>query len=439
MPDDFNPQEFLKGRGYSDAHLGKVFGTPVPTAPPKSSFIPQKEAPATTGGWRSDTPGAIGNAPTTGGWTSDEPGATPAPTSEPAAHSSPYQSLVHGLEYLRGQGSEKPRDEDLDLQQRAGKGVARGLATDTQEALRLAQHFNPEGAASFKQAHPILTDIARQLRRFSEQPSTSWAESIGELGGESLPTAFVPMGKGAKIAGDVAERMLPKYGARAAQAAVPAKNITTMVPKYVQTPAAGAFGPGQWINQAVTQTIPGKAAVAARAGRLSPSGRRAVRFAKKLGTAGEIGAHGALGGVLADPEHPGQGAEAGAAGAVAGKAGSKVLRSKLGQHLGDLLAREGTYRVLHDMFGIPYYPLAGPLIIWRSSPIGKTLHKVGGNIMDSTGRIIGAVNPMAAGMATSRLMGAPGTSIGGQMGDLVRQIIDSVGRGRGTPTPDDED
>jgi hypothetical protein len=417
MPYQQTPEEFLKSSGYSDKELAKISGksaAPEPAAP--SRFIPQKAAPATTGGWQSDTPGAVGTAPVSGGWTSDEPGATP-----PAAEPSLYGRVVRGLEWATGHRPEDKPGEG-DWQQRAGKGVARGLATDVQEAGRLAQHFNPEAAARFKQEHPNVTNVMRQLRQFSEQPSTSWAESIGEAFGESLPTSFLPLGVGSKAAKAAVRPLLARTGARAAQ---PAQTVA----KYIRSPGPGS--PGHWVQQVVSPAIPGSS------GRLTQGARWAARQAGRLGTAGEIGGYGALGGALADPEHPGQGAEAGAAGAVAGTAGSKFFRSSWGQHLGDLLAREGTYKVLHDMFGIPYYPLAGPLIIWRSSPIGKVLRKVGDNIMDQTGRVIGAVNPMAAGMAASRLGGAPGTAIGGQMGDIVRQIVESVGRGGGTPTPED--
>ena len=422
MPDDPDVRAFLKSQGYSDKHLDKMF------APAPAKIIPQRAptAPAAPAGDSStftirtdDTA-----APTNEAGITFDGGAQAAPAAPAAPSGGLYGSLVSGLERIRGQGSEKPRDEDLDWQQRAGKGVARGLATDVQELARLAQHFNPAAAARFKQEHPNVTNVMRQLRSFSEQPSTSWSESIGEAFGESLPTSFMPLGWGSKAAARAVNPLLARTGVRAAQ---PAQTVA----KYIRSPGPGS--PGHWVQQVVSPAVPGSS------GYLTKGGRYAKGLAKKVGTAGEIGAYGGLGGALADPEHPGQGAKAGAAGAVAGKAGSKFFRSRWGQHLGDILAREGTYRVLHDMFGIPYYPLAGPLIIWRSSPIGKVLRKVGGNIVDQTGRVVGAVNPMAAGMAASRLGlgGAPGTAIGGQMGDIVRQIVESLERGRGTQTDED--
>jgi hypothetical protein len=306
---DFNPQEFLKSRGYSDNELKKIFK--APGAEPAAA---------------------------------ETPVAPPEPTG-PDILDPKNDPIRNVLESRHPPPGHTPTDDELDWQQRAGKGVAKGLTNVGFQAEHLARYFFPSLDRLAKTAVPAET--RKRLREFADEPSSGIAESVGRVGGEALPTAFAPTG-----------------------------------------------------------FLGGKAATG-----LVGTGLRAA----------ERAAGGAAGGALADPEHPGQGAVAGAAGAVAAPIGGAAFRSPLGRMVGQLGAGEGAYYGAHHLTGIPFHPFLGPAIVWHSSPVGRSLRRVGNAIMDQAGKIIGHINPATVGYGVSRA-GASGVGQGVGESDFFNQM-----------------
>lgn len=326
MPEQ-SPEEFLKSRGYSSDELKKVFKTPG-------------TEPATPTG-----PDILKSKPT-------------EPTG-PDILDPKNDPIKNVLESRHPPPGHVPTDDELDWQQRAGKGVAKGLTNVGFQAEHLGRYFMPSLDRIAKAV--VSPETRKRLREFANEPSSGIAESVGEIGGEALPTMFAPVGKLASVA----SKVLPQAG-------------------RVGTIAANA---------------------AERAGL------------------------GAAGGALGDPEHPGQGAVTGAAGALAAPIGGAALRSPLGRMAGQLAAAEGAYYGAHELTGIPFHPFLGPAIVWHSSPVGKTLRRFGNAVVDQTGKIIGHINPATVGYAAGRT-GASGAGQGLGESDFINQMVRQYVPGR---------
>jgi hypothetical protein len=118
---------------------------------------------------------------------------------------------------------------------------------------------------------------------------------------------------------------------------------------------------------------------------------------------------GAISGTVADPEHPGQGAAAGAVGGIIPGTLGSILRSRHGQSLGAhglaSTAAAGVIYAFHSGAGVPYEAIAAlaiPGIRWHSTPSGQVVHKVGKKIVDAGGRIVGEISAGAAGFGAGR-------------------------------------
>jgi len=168
------------------------------------------------------------------------------------------------------------------------------------------------------------------------------------------------------------------------------------VRQFADTPdASTAETVGRVAGQAAgTSVIPGMGVGGVTTGFLRPS---LGRLAPTVGNLAERAFKGAAGGALADPEHPGSAAAGGAAAGLIPGAGGAALRSRVMRGLGGLLAVEGTWYAAHKAFDVPFYPIAGPLIVWHSGPIGRMLRRAGNKIMDNTGKVVGHIPAGAMG------------------------------------------
>lgn len=249
-----------------------------------------------------------------------------------------------------------PRDEDLDWQQRAGKGVAKSLAETATAIPQLAnagiRYFSPSTASQLDEMAEQIPGVKR-MEKFAAEPSTSWAETGGRIGGELA-------------------QVLPGAGA-----AKLAPWLAKVAPQAMVKPV---FAAGRGFT-AAPRTLPTAAANTA-----------------------EAAARGAAGGAITDPQHPARGAAIGAGTAgLAGVAG-QALRSQVGQWLSDHLARYGPSVAIHEaarLFGVPVdwvYAIGIPhLLRWHSSPYARALGGAGRATADVTGQVLQAVPPVMAG------------------------------------------
>lgn len=344
---------FLKKQGRYD----KKWDKPAPAAP----AAPKAAAPA--------APTApVGTAPV-----------TPPAATEQAEPSQPG-AITRGLEWLDRNiagGSpmppgQKPEDEDLGWQTAMGRGIAKGGAKTAGQLAHLEDWLGRKVAPNMtemaEQHIPqFVQDKWNQLQEFGAAPSTSFAESAGEVAGENLPYAFTPAVAEKAIAGGLA-RVLPQ--------------TTRMV-------------------------IPGARAAV----RVPAWGAKAAKLGGKAAGAVESAGYGALGGALEDPDDPVHGAEVGAAAGAIPGAASGLLRSQIAHYAAGhglpAVGSTGAYMALTAM-GVPHtiaHLLAIPNIRWIRSPLGRTLHHVGEHLIDEFGRIVAVLPRGTAGAQAEKYLG----------------------------------
>jgi hypothetical protein len=218
-----------------------------------------------------------------------------------------------------------------------------------------------------------LGNLARRAQAFSQEPTKGPWESAGKVLSSEAPYAAAPFGAG--------ERLAVKGVTKVAEAMRgPARTVTQTIPGF--TKGAG-FAPT--LQQITIQ------------GHLPAWTRRARQIARKVGRGGEAVGTSAATGAAADPEHPWRGAAAGAATLGASRLGGAAFRSKAGKLVGELLAAEGAYYGVHEATGLPFYPIAGPALIWHRSPVSRGLRLAGRTVTDSAGHVLGYVNPALLG------------------------------------------
>jgi hypothetical protein len=123
--------------------------------------------------------------------------------------------------------------------------------------------------------------------------------------------------------------------------------------------------------------------------------------------AGAVGA-GALGGVAGSPQDPVTGAEVGAATGFVPSALGRALRSRAGQYLGGSMARSAAGATLHSV--VPGAGLLGHglrhTVVSYHSPVGQWLQKFGKGLFDTSGKLIGWINPLTGGFVASGTLSA---------------------------------
>jgi hypothetical protein len=251
-------------------------------------------------------------------------------------------------------------EEDLPWSQRhdIARGIPHGLASLGTDIVRLQQTlgnlFAPNLTQIAKRNMPqFVRDAYHRAREYADEPSQSTTESITRGAAETLPLMAIP---GGPVEAFMRSRVLSQ------------------------------------LPQIAAATSPRAAAITGAIARGAGAAER-----------------GAVGGAIADPEHPGQGAVAGAVGgAIPGAAGG-VLRSGIGRSLGahglGSLAAFGVMHAFHT--GVPVSDeiitsLAIPGLRWTRTPSGQKVHLVGNKIVDAAGQIVGHIPAGVAGFAAGR-------------------------------------
>ena len=295
------------------------------------------------------------------------------------------------------------------------KGLAHGGAILATDVGRLASHL-PGGETIRKYVGESGPGAA--ISDFADQEYGSWAEQAGSWlaqGGAMFLAPELRLGGLAERA--YATRMIPGIAAKQAERAgktfmtpkyTPGEGFaptTGKIPKTVMTPK---YTPGKGFaetrpeNLASTpKYVPGKGFVPAASQiqrQAFPAEQVAARMASRAkwprvaGDVVEGGARGAVAGMVGDPDNPAEGAAAGIAGGVGAPLVGGAFRTDLGRLAGRLLATEGVFYGIHELTGLPYWPLVGPAIVWHTSPLNKALRIVGSSIIDRGGRLIGSIH-----------------------------------------------
>lgn len=277
-------------------------------------------------------------------------GAAPSAPGAPAASASEEPRPGH-----------VPTDDELDWQQRAGKGVAKegaSLITGTGRLINKGIGLvSPSTRDELGELAERIPGVKR-MEAFAAEPSSSFAESAGGLGLD-LATGFAApeLGIGSRIA-QVANKIAPTA-------------------RYVR-------------GMGLVPTGFGRAAGAAS-------------------TAGEAAGKGAIGGAVANPDDPETGAIAGAAGGAALPAASAFLRSPIGKTVGGFAARGGVgagFAGLAHLLGVPHQALTAiglaPFVHhWHG--LGSGIHRFGRYAFDRAGRVIGYIDPVTGGIVAGRV------------------------------------
>jgi hypothetical protein len=251
-------------------------------------------------------------------------------------------------------------EEELPWGQRhdIARGIPHGLAALGTNAVRLQQTlgniFAPNLTQVVKRNMPDFVRSAyHRAREYADEPSQSTTETVARGAAETLPLMAIPGGPVEAFVG---------------------RRVLSQLPQIA-------------------------AAVSPRAAAITGAIARGAGAAER----------GAVGGAIADPEHPGAGAAAGAiGGAIPGAAGD-ILRSRAGQSIGAHglagIATAGVIYALHHGAGLPYELVAGlaiPGIRWTRTPSGRMVHLVGERLVDAAGQIVGHIPAGVAGFAAGR-------------------------------------
>ena len=284
-----------------------------------------------------------------------------------------------------------PTYDEMDWQQAAGRGFARGAASLGLGAAHLAGQMLPTSVRkTLGQATEGIPGV-RQLQEFAGTEPEGPAEMAGGGLADLAAGSFVP------------ELGLSRLAARAAPLF---RRGVQQVPTYVNPLGAG----GRWM-MANMPTVT-----------YAPRSHAAAQFAARTA---DTAAKGALGGALTDPEDPATGAEAGAAAALGGRVAGKGLKSRTGQQIGGWIARHlptaalGAYEgsghgtggmlggaaagaALPHVMGVVPRAVTGVTRHYHTIP-GRGLQRFGQAVFDTSGRFIGYTAPTTAGMEAGRI------------------------------------
>lgn len=263
-----------------------------------------------------------------------------------------------------------PKNEAADSGGKIGTGLLQGLSRfglDVETLLKHVPSFQhvEKAIKNIPVVGDAMRDMKRHLGKFADEKSDS------------------PLQKGAKAVGEVAPMLIPIGGPEVAAARLP--QVAAKVAPVVRGAA------GRWMASPAYQG----SKIAAKGWQPGPINRALGKVAPTLeDLASSYPAKGAVQGAITDPEHPGEGAAAGAA-AMSLPA---LMRSSAGKWVGGHAVRHGIglgAAGLAHKTGIPFGEAAYPALSWLSTP-GRALYQGGKAITDQTGRIIG-YTPLGGG------------------------------------------
>ena len=315
---------------------------------------------------------------------------------EPADRAKPLDRPDAAAEPTRSAGK-------LDWQQRAGKGVAKSLAGTVTGIPRV---INAGIGLASPSLRNTLGDLAEQIpgvkrmEDFAAEPSESWAETFGRLGGEGAQLLLGPgeLKLGEKLAGKTlpgtfkaGEGFAAEEGARVAGKAASVK--------------PGMDIPGKFVSN-VGKASRGRKGF--RGGKPFAFGRAAAGapFIEKAGNAAEIAARGGVAGAVADPSNPGAGFALGAGTAGLAPLAGQFLRSGAGQYIAGHAPRYAAAAAVTGLghtLGIPahwLWTVGLPALVERwHSPVAQKIARGGKKAADYAGRAL-QVDPRVTGGLT---------------------------------------
>jgi hypothetical protein len=261
-----------------------------------------------------------------------------------------------------GTAAPGPSDDQLDWQQRAGKGIAKTLAS---AATGIPRAINagiglvaPETSEKLGELGERIPGVKR-MEDFAAEPSTSWAETAGNV-----------LGTGAQLLMGPGEL---EIGAK----------LASMFPKATWM---GASGLGR--------------------------GFRAMPrpWVRNLGQAAEYAGRGAVAGAVTDPNDPGAGAALGAATGGLTPAAGQALRSRMGRWVGGQVTRHGPVAMANALayhLGVPAHLLweTGFMqaFLWHHAPLGAPLERYGRRGARGLGKLLMRSDPRLPGAAAGGL------------------------------------
>lgn len=300
--------------------------------------------------WYKDLLGRSGEKPAA-------PGAAPDAAPAPTELAEPSQARAQWAPPAAGH---VPEPDELDWQQRAGRGVAKTGAW-------------------------ALTGLGHLANQGVGLASPSMQRSLGDLA-ESVPGV----------------KQMEEFGAQPYEGA--AETIGGGLTQLAAGWATPELGLGRLVSGLGNMVAP--TARFARGAALTPTGwGRAVGSAA---TAAESAGKGAIGGAIADPDNPVEGAKVGAVGGLAPPGLSRLLRSRAGQYVGGAMARAAPSLGLGAAVGYhgPFMHAAHHGVRSWHSPIGRWFDKYGRKLFDQTGKFIGYVNPLTGGLIAASAFGS---------------------------------
>ena len=292
--------------------------------------------------------------------------ATESASSEPSLASSLFHHAV---------------DPQLDI----AKGLTKGAAITAQDIGHLGSYVVPQSVSDFIYGHG-----GKQISDFANEDYKNWTEQAASyISQGGLMFAGPGELKLGSLALKGAERVAPKFMGKPLTKA--AEKVGETEPMFRRAEMAGKergqFVGGKGFGESFRQGGPPP-----KPGKWS----NPATYVRGGGNLAELSARGAAGGAMGSPDDPLPGAAMGAALGPLAKGASLGAKTGIGQQLGRLAATEGAFYGLHELTGVPYYPVVGPLIVWHSSPIGKRLRRIGDKFVDQAGKVIGQVGPRAS-------------------------------------------
>ena len=253
----------------------------------------------------------------------------------------------------------------------AGRGLTKGIAGLAANAAKYGVYATPLGGIGPEISEAISTHPYYQdVKAYSEEPDESNWETGGRIAGEALGTSVLP---GLGVGGAVT-----KWGTTLGQLA----------------------------------------------------GRSMIRGARTAGRVASGAVKGAEGGLLADPEHPGQAAAGGALAGIVPTPVGRAIASPIAKRLGGTAIPIGAAVAVEAAVqrglipaslghgaaaGLGWHAtryamhhLIHSNIRWHSSPVGGALFRSGSSIMDAGGKIVGSIPPGLMGFFAGPTVGQGG-------------------------------
>ena len=328
-----------------------------------------------------------------GGRRDKKSGGDPAPEDKPVAAAA----------------EEKPFNPDDYWWERSNKGMRKavaGVATGIPRAINAGIGlFSPD-------LQETLGDLAekvpgvKSLEDFAQQPSESWAETIGGFGANTLmAVAGAPARAATALPGvfKAGEGFVSGAASQSVGAAA-AKPAVTLPGKFVGN-SGGRTAAGQFVG--------------ARRGFIPTGPKVGASGLEKLARGAQMAGTGAAAGAGTDPQNPGAGAIAGAAGGVAGPVLSRFVQSPVGRYMaGAGLGAELGYQAYEWLRGRGHSDSA---II--SAITGGTLFMLLRGHGSPFRRILGPAMGRGAGAVAGPLSGTGGR-VGGTLGGLAESAME---------------